>query len=79
MVEEIVAEMAEPIEIPKRPSDTDRLLHLALLLKAQDGMEQEKSEYLADWKTRREKLAGELGKLRYEILSGQERLPLTGD
>jgi hypothetical protein len=57
-------------------SDTDRLLHLSLLLKALDDCEQELVEFKAENKSRREKLEGELARLRWEVLSGQERLPL---
>jgi hypothetical protein len=42
-------------------------------------MKQEKIEYMAEWKGRFEKLQSELSQLRWEVLSGQERLPLAGD
>ena len=69
--------MAE--EIRKPPTDTDRLLQMSLLLKAIDDLEAEKTEYVTEWKARYEKLRNQLSALRYEILSGQERLPLAGD
>jgi hypothetical protein len=69
--------MTEPTKI--RPTDTDRLLQLSLLLKAIDDLDQALVEYKADHKAKREVLQGELSKLRWEVLSGQERLPLAGD
>lgn len=57
-------------------SDTDKLLHLSLLLKALDDCDQELTEFKAEHKSRREKLEGKLARLRWEVLSGQERLPL---
>jgi len=57
-------------------SDTDKLLHLSLLLKALDDLDSELAIFKADYKARREKLSDELSKLRWEVLSGQERLPL---
>lgn len=57
-------------------SDTDKLLHLSLLLKAIDDLDLEKAQYNAEWKARHEKLNAELSQLRWEVLSGQDRLPL---
>ena len=57
-------------------TDTDRLLALSLLLKAIDDCDQGLIEFKANHKARREALQGELNKLRWEVLSGQERLPL---
>lgn len=57
-------------------SDTDKLMHLSLLLKAIDDCDSELAVFKADHKARREKLTDELGKLRWEVLSGQERLAL---
>lgn len=57
-------------------TDTDRLLQMSLLLKALDDCDQELAEYKADHKARIEKIRGDLSKLRYEVLSGQEKLPL---
>ena len=65
----------EPIKLHKA-SDTDRLMQLSLLLKALDDLKQERTEYLADHKAKMEALQGELSKLRWEDLSGQERLPI---
>jgi hypothetical protein len=56
--------------------DTDRLLSMSLLLKAIDDCDQELTEFKAEHKALREKLMGELTKLRWEVLSGQDRLPL---
>ena len=69
----------EEIPIKQKMSDTDRLLQLSLLLKAIDDLDQGLAEFRADYKSRREALEGELKKLRWEVLSGQERLPLAGD
>jgi hypothetical protein len=71
--------MAKVDEVPKKQSDTDRLMQLSLLLKALDDLDADLAEYKADYKAKRETLLKELGKLRYEVLSGQERLPLAGD
>jgi hypothetical protein len=57
-------------------SDTDKLLQMSLILKAIDDCNQELTEYKANHKARLESLHGELSKLRWEVLSGQERLPL---
>ena len=57
-------------------SDTDRLMQMSLILKAIDDSNQELTEYKATHKARLETLHGELAKLRWEVLSGQERLPL---
>jgi hypothetical protein len=57
-------------------SDTDKLLHLSYLLKALDDCDSELAIFKAEHKARREKLTDELNKLRWEVLSGQERLPL---
>jgi predicted ribonuclease toxin of YeeF-YezG toxin-antitoxin module len=72
--------MAEPLK-PHKASDTDRLMQLSLLLKSLDDLDQEKTEYMAEHKSRKETILGEISKLRYEVLSGQERLPIsiTGD
>jgi len=69
----------EEIPIKQKMSDTDRLLQLSLLLKAIDDLDQGLAEFRADYKSRREALEGELKKLQWEVLSGQERLPLAGD
>ena len=71
--------MPKTDEIPKRPSDTDRLMQLSLLLKALDDLDAELAEYKADYKAKRETLLKQLGQLRYEVLSGQERLPMSAD
>jgi len=72
--------MAEEISKPKlKQSDTDRLMQLSLLLKAIDDLDQNLAEVRAEHKSRKEALLGELSKLRWEVLSGQERLPLAGD
>ena len=71
--------MPKTDEIPKRPSDTDRLMQLSLLLKALDDLAAELAEYKADYKAKRETLLKQLGQLRYEVLSGQERLPMSAD
>jgi hypothetical protein len=65
---------AQPIL--RTQSDTDKLLHLSLLLKALDDCDQELSDAKAEHKARRTKLEGELAQIRWEVLSGQERLPL---
>jgi hypothetical protein len=65
--------------IKQRMSDTDRLLQLSLLLKAIDDLDQGLAQFRAEYKAQRETLQGELSKLRWEVLSGQERLPLAGD
>jgi FtsZ-binding cell division protein ZapB len=70
--------MAEELS-KKVMSDADKLMHLSLLLKALDDLEQELTEFKTENKARREALQGELSKLRWEVLSGQERLPLAGD
>jgi hypothetical protein len=57
-------------------SDTDKLMHLSLLLKAMDDLDSELAIFKADHKARKEKLTDELQRLRWEVLSGQERLPL---
>lgn len=57
-------------------SDTDKLLQMSLILKAIDDCNQELTEYKANHKARLESLHGELAKLRWEVLSGQDRLPL---
>ncbi len=57
-------------------SDTDKLMHMSLILKAIDDANQELTEFKASHKARLETLNGELSKLRWEVLSGQERLPL---
>jgi hypothetical protein len=57
-------------------TDTDRLFSMSLLLKAIEDCDQELTEFKAEHKARREKLMGELAKLRWEVLSGQDRLPL---
>jgi hypothetical protein len=57
-------------------SDTDKLMHMSLLLKALDDCDSELAVFKADHKARREKLVDELSKVRWEVLSGQERLPL---
>jgi hypothetical protein len=59
-----------------KASDTDRLLQMSLLLKAIDDANQELTEYKAGHKLRIKTLQGDLFRLRWEILSGQERLPL---
>jgi hypothetical protein len=61
---------------PRTMTDTDKLLHLSLLLKALDDCDQELSDAKAEHKARRTKLEGELAQIRWEVLSGQERLPL---
>ena len=57
-------------------TDSDRLYQMSLLLKAIEDAHQELTEFRADHKARREKLMGDLSKLRWEVLSGQDRLPL---
>jgi hypothetical protein len=57
-------------------SDTDRLLELSLILKAIDDCDQELTQFKAEHKARRENLQTQLNQLRWEVLSGQERLPL---
>jgi hypothetical protein len=57
-------------------SDTDRLLALSLILKAIDDCDQELTQFKAEHKARRENLQTQLNQLRWEVLSGQERLPL---
>jgi hypothetical protein len=65
---------AEPI--PHRATDTDRLMQLSLLLKALDDLDSELAIAKAQHKEQRARLEKELSTLRWEVLSGQERLPL---
>ena len=57
-------------------SDTDKLLQMSLLLRAIDEAHSELAMHKANHKARVETLTDELQKLRWEVLSGQERLPL---
>lgn len=57
-------------------SDTDKLLQMSLLLRAIDEAHSELAMHKANHKARLETLTDELQKLRWEVLSGQERLPL---
>lgn len=54
----------------------DRLRAIALLLRAIDDSDRERSEFLTEWKERRESIEKQLDRLKDDVLSGQHALPL---
>jgi hypothetical protein len=56
--------------------ENDRARLLALALQAVEDLEEEKAEWNAEYKARMETLLQSARKLRREILTGQQRLPL---
>jgi hypothetical protein len=59
-------------------SDSEKLRTLALIMKAIDDAEEELSEFKAEIKSRVETLTRQANAIRYEVLSGQQALPLEG-
>lgn len=55
----------------------DRARQLATILKAIADLHNEKSEYLAEFKERMVRLENQCNQLGYEILSGQQVLPIS--
>ncbi len=53
-----------------------RLMQMAMLLKAIDDEEENAAEWRAAYKSRMETLQKELSRLKYEILTGQQTIPL---
>src|SRR5579864_9517451 len=68
--------MTDPVQVPLPMTDSQKLLALALALKAIDDAHEELAAFKSEIKSRVENLLKETRALRYEILSGQERLPL---
>lgn len=71
--------MTEPVQQPLPMTDSQKLLALALALKAIDDAHEELAAFKSEIKSRVENLLKETRALRYEILSGQERLPLESE
>lgn len=54
----------------------ERLMRMAMLLKAMDDTEREFTSRKTEFKDTMTKLSNELAMLKYEVLSGQEPLPI---